>query len=744
MMFKIFVINSLLLVFIYLPANAQVKTSVEGKKQLLKQAEAYYDSLQYEAALPLYLKLHSLDSGSAVYNIAIGICYLNAAKHKTDAIPYLEKASQKKGTLSQEARFYLGKAYHLAGRFDDAIAIYEKFKSGISKKDERYPTIVRQIEMCKVGQEAIKHPVDVSLINLAAFINSPYPEYSPLVTADDSTMIFTSRRPGSTGNQRTETNDFYEDVYISHKVNDTIWSSPESIGASVNTPVHEACVGLSADGHELFIYKDDDGDGNIYLCKLEGDKWTSPKKLNSNINSPAFEPSACISPDGNTLYFVSDRKGGFGGKDIYKSEKTADGDWGPASNLGGAINTAFDEDGPFMHADNSSFYFSSTGHTSIGGYDIFLSHLNDSLQTWSEPVNVGYPINTVDDDIYFVLSANGKHAYYSSIQENGVGEKDIFMVNYNKPENKNFVLVKGNVRDMVHPSNPLKAFIVVKNSKTNKVNASSVPNSQTGYYTLFLKPGVKYEMTLTSDRGAGKEVAVKDELNFSDKGKFYELYQDIEIVGAEANMKKGYSDFGKGSVDKASNTKLIIEYIFADTIHKKVVAKNDDDEFLKLMNESKKIASDSSLLRKTIEGNNVKAPIAATLDSVTKGKNSHRDKKDVAGDRIVFKTLFFASNKPELTPDGKKELDAVYKIMAGNGAMNATISGHADSKGSLELNQSLSEKRAKVVANYLQSKGIKNARLKTQSFGETEPFATNETEEGRQANRRVEIKVSKD
>jgi outer membrane protein OmpA-like peptidoglycan-associated protein len=748
MKFKAFVIHAvLLLTLLSSIVGAQNKSSVENKKTLLKQAEGHYDSLQYENALPLYLKLHQMDTNNAIYNIAIGICYLNAPKHKTDAIPFLERVVVKKGALAQEARFYLGKAYHLAGRFDDAIKVYEKFKSSIGKTDERYVGVSRQIEMCKAGREAILHPVAASLINLAAFINSPYPEYSPLVTADDSTMIFTSRRPGSTGNLRTENNDYYEDVYISNKVNDTIWSSPVPLDANVNTDVHEACVGMSADGHELFIYKDDDGDGNIYECVYEGDKWSVPKKLNSSINTSSFEPSACVSPDGNTLYFVSDRKGGMGGKDIYKSEKMSNGDWGAAVNLGKTINTPFDEDGPFMHADNTSFYFSSTGHSSIGGYDIFESHLNDSAQTWSEPKNVGYPINTVDDDIYFVLSANGKHAYYSSVQENGIGEKDIYMVNFLNPENRNIVLIKGALKDVNNPDAAIHASIKVINKSTNKVVASSIPNIKTGKYTLFVKPGSKYEMLVTTDRVAGKEseknVVVKDDLLMANKGKYYEVFQDIEIINADEKLKKGYLDFAQGIVEKNTKTKLAIRYEFADSIKKKVVVKDEDEDFLKLMNQSKKIASDTALLKKTIAAELETKPVVDTVVAV-KGKNPTREKKAISNDRIVFKTLFFASNTPELTAEGKKELDAVYKIIAENSVMKATINGHADSKGSEELNMSLSKKRAMVVFDYLKNKGIKATRMTVKAFGETEPFASNDTEEGRQANRRVEIKISKD
>lgn len=708
--FKVFAINFSICLLLLIPnANAQTDNKTINKKQLLQQAEAYYDSQQYDAALPLYLELTGIDPDNIIYNLAIGICYINAPKEKINAIPYLEKVTAKRGILSKEARYYLGKAYHLAGRFDDAITTYEKYRSASNKSDERYSYVLRQIEMCKAGRELLKNPVNVSLVNLAAFINSPFPEYCPLITGDDSLMIFTSRRPGSTGDLRTDNNEYYEDIYISYKVNDTIWSSPEPIGSSINSPLHDASVGLSTDGQELYIYADDYGDGNIYVCNLSGDVWSAPKKLNANINSPEFEPSASISPDGNTLYFVSDRKGGFGGKDIYKSTRTANDDWGPAVNLGKTINTKYDEDGPFMHADNSTFYFSSMGHTSIGGYDIFISSLNDT--TWSEPQNVGYPINSVDDDIYFVLSPNGSHAYYSSIKENSVGEKDIYMVNYLDPVKKDLILVKGRLKNEANEN--IKGDIEIRDPQSNKVIARATSNAKSGKFLLFVKPNVKYSISVDN---ADKSLSAKNQVLFPDLGKYYEVYQDIQV----------------------KNNLLTFSYIYADSIKKETAFVDEEAEFQKLINQSKQIAADTSLLKKAIEA----APIV--VNETKKSKASKKDKKSAPDDRILFKTLFFSFNAPVLSDESKKEADAIYKILAESRTMKATISGHADNKGSEEVNMRISEQRARAVFNYLKAKGIKPSRMIAKGLGQSEPFASNDTEEGRQANRRVEVKISRE
>ncbi len=241
-------------------------------------------------------------------------------------------------------------------------------------------------------------------------------------------LIFTSRREGSTGIGNVDRDlMFFEDIYISY-FRDGKWQPAQNMGIKINTEFHDASIGLSADGKELYLYKDENG-GDIYVSRMNEDStWTTPEPLSENINSRFSENSVCISPDGNTLFFTSDRPGGKGGIDIYYSEKDKKGRWGKPVNMGAPVNTSSDDDGPFIDYDSKTLYFSSRAHAGMGGFDIFVSEFDSTSKKWSEPVNIGYPINTPDDDIYFVKSGDSKYGYYASVKDGGIGEKDIYKV----------------------------------------------------------------------------------------------------------------------------------------------------------------------------------------------------------------------------------------------------------------------------------------------------------------------------
>ncbi|HXB12103.1 MAG TPA: hypothetical protein VNZ45_08975, partial [Bacteroidia bacterium] len=371
------------------------------------------------------------------------MCYLSSKRHRVEAIAYFNKAITAVSTNYSGSSYneknapliaykFLGDAYHLNYQFDNAIDTYGKYISVMAEKNSTDKVLLaetnRKIEMCKTGKILVASPVKVKIEDLGLNVNSIYADYSPVISADQSSLFFTSRRNGSTGGLKDEEGNFLEDIYMTTKTKGG-WSKAANIGAPINTSENEATVGISADGQTILIYKDDNGDGNIYSTSLDGDKWSKPVKLNENINTKYWEPSAFISADGNTLYFTSDRPGGYGGRDLYTSKQTPKNDWGKAVNMGPEINTQYDEDAPFIHPDEKTLYFSSNGHNTMGGFDIFISMLSDDT-VWSEPINAGYPINTPDDDIYYVVSPDGLKAYFSSFREKGVGEKDIYMATY--------------------------------------------------------------------------------------------------------------------------------------------------------------------------------------------------------------------------------------------------------------------------------------------------------------------------
>ncbi len=399
-------------------------------KKIFTKAEEYFVNENYPAGLILYLRLDSIQKANANINFKIGMCYLNSATYKTKSIPYFEEAVKSTSAKFKELSiketnsplstyFYLAKAYQLNYEFDKAITMYEKYKTilGTDKKNaSEVEEMNHYIETCNNGKELIKKPVNIVVTNLGEGVNTKYPEYSPVVSLDEETLIFTSRRNGGTSDYLLPDGQYLEDIYISNYV-DGKWGKATLISPNINSMDCEASINLSSDGTNLLVYKDDNGDGNIYESELKGNNWGTLKYEMSPINSAAWETHACYSSDNRVLYFVSDRTGGFGGRDIYKCLRLPNGKWGPAQNLGEKINTKYDEDGVFIAPDGKQIFFSSKGHNSMGGFDIFTSLINDENGFWSEPVNYGYPVNTTDDDVFLITSPDGRRAFFSSDKE---------------------------------------------------------------------------------------------------------------------------------------------------------------------------------------------------------------------------------------------------------------------------------------------------------------------------------------
>jgi Tol biopolymer transport system component len=479
------------------------------------QAEEYFTNENYTAALPLYMQLDSMEKGNANLNFKIGFCYLNAATYKTKSIPYFEEAikniaaqykegdmKEKKAPLS--STYYLAKAYHLNYEFDKAIATYQKYIVDLGtdpKMANEIADVNHDIEACNFGKELIKTPKEVIIENLGEGINTKYPDYSPVISLDEQTLIFTTRREGSTNDTKLPNGEYFEDIYTS-TYQDEKWQKAVPIGTNINTRGHEATINLSADGEKLLIYKDDGGNGNIYISDLKNGEWGVPEYANSPINSPSWESHACFSSDNRVLYFVSDRPGGLGGRDIYKSLKLPNGEWGPAQNLGDIINTKYDEDGVFIHPDGKQIFFSSKGHNTMGGFDIFTSIINDENGNWSTPINYGYPVNTTDDDVFLITTADGKRAFFSSDKAGGFGEKDIYMIKFPEFEPRDATILLGHIINNSSESIANNKIFII-NTATNDTIQSLTATTATGKYGANLPIGAAYKTVYMVN---GKEI----------------------------------------------------------------------------------------------------------------------------------------------------------------------------------------------------------------------------------------------
>ena len=409
-------------VLVLMPAVAQKST--QNLKQLFLDAEYFFLNEDFEEALYSYNTISKRgNANNANINYRIGQCYLNIPGEKEKAIDYLLKATSNvsskytEGAFKEtkapfDAWFYLGNAYRINNQLDKAIDCYNQFKQLIGPKNVVGNKVAdKEMNSCDVARSMMKSPVFIKTKNLGRPVNTTNRDFFPVVSGDESVLVYNSALK------------FYQAVFFSKKVNGK-WSSPLNVTAALQSDGDQYVSSLAFDGTELYLRKEDNYEANLMVSKYEKGKWTRSKPLNRNINTKFFEGNCSVSKDGLTLYFSSNRSGSTGAMDIYKSERKPSGDWGLAINLGKVINTEFNEDAPFISEDGKRLYFSSQGHNTMGGYDIFYSDLGTDGQ-WQDPVNLGYPVNTTDDNQFFCPIKNGNVAYFGMYAKDGYGKEDI-------------------------------------------------------------------------------------------------------------------------------------------------------------------------------------------------------------------------------------------------------------------------------------------------------------------------------
>lgn len=483
----------------------------------LKNANLYFDTEDYLNAINAYQKVLAVAPDHEMANLNSAISRIKLNQPSDSCAPYLLKL---KNSKVPEVQFYLGQIYHLTTRFDEAISSFNKYKSISAKQRVFSNTEVDYYISCSQNAKAFMSQPHRSVIkNIGNIINTSFDEYVPLISLDDSLLYFTSRRPGSTGDLKDPYGKYYEDIYVSKKIANDTWGEPKNIGSPINTNTHDACVALSVDGNELMIFRtaSDQVTGDLYLCFAEQNGWSEPKKLGSEINTPFIETSACFSNDTSVVYFSSNKPGGYGGKDLYRIKKLPNGKWSLPMNLGPGINTDKDEDAPYLHPDGTTMYFSSKGHNTMGDFDVFKTILDPETTQFSEPENLGYPINTVHSDRFFVLNANGTKGYYSSVKEDSHGGSDIYTIDTRFGDND---LKVKHGRVIIGKENS-KAKITVIDIESKKVSGIFLANPKTGKFIMVLNP-LKYYKAIVEEDGC-HTMYVEIEPLVNDRGEDTEL-----------------------------------------------------------------------------------------------------------------------------------------------------------------------------------------------------------------------------
>ena len=540
----------LLVVFSLVMLSVQAQLPTGSYKDYFKEGSFLMLEENYDLALRNFLRAYEMDSSSANINYNVGVCYLKSANEKAKAESYLTKAvakidkNYKMDDPSEKAapplaHFYYGQALHINYRFDDAITQYEKFATYIGTDKEWKKDIEYYKKQSNFAKEVVAAPINVQISNMGDSINSEYPEYSPVLSSDERTLIYTTRRPSSTGGEKTPDGLFFEDIVVSYKDDKGKWSKPVALSPNVNTNGHEASVNLSPDGQTLIVFRDDGGNGNIYYSTWDGKTWTSLKEFGSDINTKAWESHACLTNDGNTIYFVSDRPGGFGGRDIYRCVKLPNGKWSKALNVGPVINTEYDEDGAFMHPDGKTFFFASKGHKSMGGFDLMFSILDEDNK-FTEPFNLWHPINTPDDDVFYSTSPDGKRAYYSSAKEGGFGEKDIYMISIPGQVEKPLALFRGQIIAAEGETLPEDIMITVRDKTSGEIVGTYRPKIVNGTFSTILPPGKEYNFSYSSDGNEfyNEDVYVTNDLSYQEIRKEISL-EPVKLLGKVKVKDKG-------------------------------------------------------------------------------------------------------------------------------------------------------------------------------------------------------------
>ncbi|MEN7551407.1 OmpA family protein [Rapidithrix thailandica] len=730
-----------ILIIIYLSGcplqvNAQTKLLKKGKN-LVQNAHF----VKGVSVLEQFLKANP-EHPEALYYAGIGHLKLGDSKR---SLSYIEKSLQKnKSEVRPEQAFWYGLALKNNYQYNKAKEQLRKFRSTLDAKDARQAEVEQHLKQIDYVEEYLKKKPGYYVEGLGKTINTEYAEHSPLISSNGSILIYTSRNPKSKGKEAGDNGEHYEDIFVSEINKNDDWTSPKSLSASLNTSKHEASVQLFDNDHKMLIYKYVRG-GDIYITEKESDSWSEPKPLDKkNINTKYYESHGYITPDGKTIYFTSARGSKDKDLDIYQSALAENGKWSKPVKLGAEINTEFDEDAPFVSPDGKTLYFSSKGHESIGGYDVFKSTWDEQAQKWGKAEHISMPVNTPYDDMYFVLDPSNNRGYYSSDREGGEGDLDIYEVGKLYTANlEGMVRVEGMEEGFETLSlqfeNPQYALKSTANTR-EKGNYSTTLDSNLPYEVKFFLGGDDEKQLLHTEEvqvPVAKEKDQKVLKNFILPGDVLEkVTLDYNIEGKIVDAETGEGQKGKVTLfDEEGNPVEEVETqedgSFTMPLTSKV-GKNYSLGFENPERQTDRVGTFQTSLAKNIGG---EYPVGDNL-LVVRGP----DGEEV---ELTQERIYFGFDRSRLDQAALNVLDQLYTVLKNNEWLKVEIVGHTDNTGNAEYNKWLSKKRASQAGEYLKKKGIAEDRIKTAYMGEENPVFDNNTREGRMKNRRVEVNYQK-
>lgn len=751
-------------------------TQTAGEEQLVVETSRMLQEGYFFFSEIVIDRLLQIDPKSANYNYRKGYIVLDSRLDWQAAMPYLITAttqisknydmySPKEKGAPQDAYYHLARCYHLDEQLEKAKEYYNKFLEVSNPKSALVEKAKLRLIQCDVAKDLIEHPKNATVKNLGKVINTVYPEYSPVISLDGTSLYFTSRRQWddqSTDDYRDpQLNQYPEDIYVSTKILNQDWNKPARL-SFCEGKVNEATVTVSSDERRIYTYEDRTGNGDIYFSDFQNNEFQTLKILGyKDLNTKYWETHCTVTPDGQNMYFVSDRPGGMGGRDIYRTVKLPNGAWSDPINLGPTVNTPFDEDSPFIAVDNKSLYFSSNGSKSMGEFDIFLT-IRDANNTWSNPINLGYPINSTGDDVFYTTTADGLTGYLSSFRKNGFGEKDIYEIKNDFLGTKGTVVLKGRI--ITNDGSPLPESVYATIKCLNcddKIELKLNPRLRDGSFFNGLVPCREYEISFKYD--SLSQILYTEKFTTACNVEYEEIYKEVIL---DVNRKRIYPSFNysldgtvadrktaemipNATVDiYDANTNKLVETLQTDSKGAFVSNILEDKEYGDVLSYQFKI-SKKDYLTQTFD-------FKRTLGTDTAFHLSYLLEKPEVGVDLAktldLNPIYFDLDKSNIRPDAKIELDKIVKIMNDNPTIEIELGSHTDCRSSIAYNLSLSARRAKSSADYIKARITNPKRIYGKGYGESKlvndcgcegKVVSTCSEEEHQANRRTEFRIVK-
>lgn len=725
----------------------------QDAKKFMKQGNSDLEYEQYRKAIVSFKKVLEVEPENATALFKIGHCYLETFEHQK-GLESMQAAIEIDAEVDKYQDYWLGRAYHLNYMFDEAINHYQLYLSTIkSKGDTRRDDLEKFLEECGYAKGYLAQPSHYRIENIGGPINTPDLEHSPVVSQDGKMMMFTSRHYIANGGDENH-DDFIEQILISRKGTDGKWGAPQHFEHNLNG--HDATIQLFDEDSKLLMYRNS-GSGDLFVSEFTGDFWTEPEPY-PGVNTQWNEVDGYINVTGDVFIYASSFRANDhdGTTDLFVIRRDESGKWSEPESVGDNINTKYEEKAPFLSSDGKTLYFSSTGHSSMGGYDVFKSYYDEDKEAWSDPINLGYPLNTPSDDIYFYYSnENNWSGYFSSYRRDGMGENDIYEVTF-VPN----VYVKGTVTDK-NTGDPAENvqidFVAVGEDETT---ASTPSEEATGKYLVNVVADEIYSVLVKNEAGVTLGT-FEYEIPLLKEGDPLEYEFDMEVNMAVPELIT--ENYEQATPEDEQTSAIVSDdepMSENDIVESNQVTYDEKGNPIENIEETQVLAEKSVSSTHPVSNAPQSESFSASPESddnykgpsYVNEKYTEENKVDVktyfkmedveSGCKRILHHVYFDFNKSTLKEISYEELQKLSCLMSTHPSIVVEISGHTDALGNDDYNKKLSHKRAKAVVNYLVQQGVQASRLMAIGYGEDRPLASNDDEEeGRELNRRTEFKI---